>query len=234
MPRKSVRTTSYTRSGYTTRSRFRPARSAAIQFKRTAMNAAKRGLQLSRGEWKSIDTGSSSQVDTTTAVALVNGCARGDDINERTGRSILMRSVLVRLRHSATESTGSDQFHRVLLVYDRQANAAALTAAQVLTAATVDGLRNLENRNRFKILMDRTIPISSDNIGAVEVPKSGSIAWHQFYRKLRHPVTFNSGDAGTVADITSGSLYLVFIGSIAAGVNAGTCTYSVRVRYEDK
>jgi len=63
--------------------------------------------------------------------------------------------------------------------------------------------------------------------------ESGSERMFKFYRRLAHPVTFNSGDAGTVADITTGSLYLIYIGSIAAGATAGSIVGHCRIRYSD-
>ena len=55
----------------------------------------------------------------------------------------------------------------------------------------------------------------------------------KWYRRLNHPVTFNAGDAGTVADITTGSLYFLVVGSEAAGATAGTVSGRVRVRFDD-
>lgn len=178
------------------------------------------------GEFKSVDVTGTPATDTASGVLLLNGIARGDEIFERDGREVLMRSIQLTCQSNVTTGTGVDQTHRVLLVYDRQTNAAALTAAQVLTAVTVFSARNLENRRRFKILMDKRVTLNASG------EPNSNIIW-TFYRRLRHPITFNSGDAGTVADITTGSLYLVVVGNAAAGATAGTTSVYSRVRYTE-
>lgn len=203
-------------------------RDAAVALSRAASgpNVAQRGLALSTGEFKSVDTVVSQAIDQTGAVTLVNGIARGDEINERNGRELTMRSIQFNARAYATSGTGSDQIGRVLIVYDRQTNAAALTGAQVLASFDTNSPRNLENRRRFKILKDWRFPINAAG-------ESGSHRVLQFYRRLRHPVTFNSGDAGTVADITTGSIYVLSIGTNVAGATAGSLVGTCRIRYQD-
>lgn len=201
---------------------------------RAALVASRRGPPrpgISGSEFKSKDTYTGALVaDTTGAVVLLNGLARGADIADRDGREVLMRSIQINGVNNVTSGTGLDQTHRVLLVYDRQANAAAPTGAMILdtTAANVTlCVRNLENRKRFTILMDKVFRLNAND------EPGGGVAW-RFYRRLRHPVTFNAGNAGTIADITTGSLYLISLGSLAAGVTAGSCVANCRMRYEDK
>lgn len=195
--------------------------------RRRHINVATRGLQLSKGEFKSVDTHNNLAADTTSAVALLNGIARGDDITERIGREVVLKSIQIHARFNVATGTGVDQTQRLLIVYDRQTNGSALTAAQVLTSASTDAFRNLENRRRFKILYDKRVALSAS-------AESNSRVEMDLYRRLRHPVTFNSGDAGTVADIVTGSIYAVVIGSEAAGVTSGLITIGCRIRYQDK
>jgi len=209
----------------------RAAKIAAYREAPLLANLAVRGLNLAKGEFKAIDHSNTSDCNTTGTLALLNGIARGDDINERTGREVTLRSIELHVRCLATATTGLDQTHRVMLVYDRQTNAAALTFAQVLTATDTVAPRNLENRKRFKILMDRRVNLAG-NLAAA--PQGGSECSFDFYRRLRHPMTFNSGDAGTVADITTGSIYILFVGTVAPGAGAGSVNYYSRCRYEDK
>lgn len=206
------------------------AAAAAAAVARPQINRAVRGLQLGQGEFKSVDVTASLDSNTATSVALLNGIARGDEINERNGREVIMKSVQLNLQIFATAVTGVGSVCRVLLVYDRQTNAAALTAALVLQAATTLAGRSLENRRRFKIMMDRTYAVPSRIAATVSGPE---FIVDKFYRRLRHPITFNAGDAGTVADITTGSLYLICIGTEAAGATDGAINLFSRVRYQD-
>lgn len=209
----------------------RVKRDAAVAAARAAdvvmgTNSANRGLILARGEYKAVDVTTTVDSHTGTIVALLNGIARGDDISERNAREVVMKSIQFSYTAAVTPTTGVAQRCRVLLVYDRQTNATALTAAQVLTVADTLAPRNLENRKRFKILYDRTHALNAS-------AEPGSEVTRRFYRRLRHPVTFNSGDNGTVADIVTGSLYLVVVGSEATGPTDGTVTFHSRIRYLD-
>jgi len=206
----------------------RVARDAAAAVARRAPlvlgpNIAQRGLILNQGEFKAVDLSTQVIASTASTVTLLNGIARGDEINERIGREVTLRSIQI---SGTAAATATEQNHRVLIVYDRQTNAAALTAAQVLSAVTCYAPRNLENRKRFKILFDRTW-----HINGLAEPDSQHI--FKFYRRLAHPMTFNAGDAGTVADITTGSLYMVSIGTEAPGATAGSVVFSSRLRYTD-
>jgi len=156
----------------------RVARSARIAAYREApmlANLAVRGLNLAPGEFKAVDVHAATAVTTTPIVVLLNGIARGDDINERTGREVDMRSIQFSAQVRAATTTGVDQTHRVLIVYDRQTNAAAPTMAQVCESATIQAPRNLENRKRFSILFDKIYNLNA----ADESGSSRQIRWYR-------------------------------------------------------
>jgi len=203
----------------------RAARSAVVAAAR-GVNAATRGLQLSAGEFKSVDTNVAMAANVTTSVQLLNGIARGDDINQRNGREVTMKSIQLKGFMMATAGTGADQLIRTLIVYDRQTNAAALTALQVLTLADPIAPRNLENRRRFKILWDKTATINAAS-------EPGTMRYFEWYRRLAHPITFNTDGGATVAAITTGSLYAITIGTNAVGATAGYSQFNCRIRYVD-
>lgn len=208
---------------------------AAARRKRptAAAAAAPRALYVppSRGEWKHIDVYTGSIVaDTTGALGLINGCIQGADAINRIGRQITMRTVQINGLSSVTSATGLDQTHRVLIVYDSQPNGAALTIAQVLdtTAANVTlALRNTNGIRRFTVLMDKVVRLNSN------AEPGGAIAW-RLYRRINLPVVFNSGNAGTVADIDTGSMYLISVGNLGAGATAGSLVANIRIMFEDK
>lgn len=143
--------------------------------------------------------------------------------------NVTIRSIELRLLNFATAATGVDQVHRWIVVVDKQCNATALTGAALLNAATIYGLRLLENRKRFKILLDRPVSLNAS-------AEPGTFRYHHVYMKFRRPLVteYNTGNAGTVADIVSNSLYLYVIGSVAPGVTAGSCNGYARIRYTDQ
>lgn len=185
-----------------------------------------RGVQ---GELKSVDTTlstASTRPDTTGDVILLNGIARGDDINERVGRRVTIRSLEAHLYDTVTKDTGVDQVHRVLIVYDMQSNGTAPVVTDVLVSASTTSLKNLDNRNRFRILYDQawTLNASGESDSQKHITK---------YMRVNLPVQFNSGDAGTIADIQTGSIYFICLGSEVRGNTAGSINGRVRVRYSD-
>lgn len=179
-----------------------------------------------KGELKNVDTTVAQVADTTGAVTLINGIARGDDINERVGRQVILKYIQANIVNYVTPTTGIDQSHRMLIVLDRQANGAAPAITDVLVSASTVAMPNLDNRKRFRILFD-----SIKNMNASGEP--GSMIVQRVFKRVNIPVQFNSGDAGTVADIQTGALYLITLGSIAPGGTAGNFSGRIRVRYTD-
>jgi len=216
------------------------ARAAHAQAYREAdalANLAVRGLQLAPGELKSLDATGTGGVSSTGTISLLNGVPRGDDIDERVGRQITMKSIEFHLiaQHKAPEAGLIPATFRALIVYDRQTNGAALTVEQVLDSAAPGITRtivpkNLENRDRFLILRDMKFglaaSVATDFMSAPKVAK--------VYQGVTLPVTFNAGDAGTVADITTGSLYLILLSDQAVGdAHLPVATWASRIRFSD-
>lgn len=179
-------------------------------------------LQIQR-EYKA--TGDESgHVLTNPWFILLNGMTRGDDNNQRIGREVLMRSVLLSYSIAVNTVSGLDVRVRVMIVYDRQTNTLAPVITDILNSSNVVSIRNLSNVRRFSILYDVVHVLNS------YIEPFGQL-YRKYYRHLNHPVVYNSGNAGTVADIVTGSLYLVAFCSTA--VDSPTISYAARIRYTD-
>jgi len=148
------------------------------------------------------------------------------DIDERIGRQVRAMSLKWRATSLVVAGTGVDQVHRILILVDHQPNGAAPGITDVLTSASALAQLNPANRLRFKILLDKTIYLNASGEAA-----SGR-SW-QFSPSLGFEVLFNAGVAGTVADITTNSLYCVVIGNIAAGSTAGKLEYNAAFQFRD-
>lgn len=193
----------------------------------------RRRILRSGPEWKTIDKEISVDVNYDGGVNnlyLLNPIARGDDYTERIGRTVTLKSLQIKAQMYVTPTTGVDQVGRMLVVYDKQPNASAVTAAQLFNASADSTrpfqFRNLENRERFVVLADVTKTLSAS-------AESGSKAFFKIYKKLNLPMTFNSGDAGTIADIVTGSIYVVCTGSEASGATDAFCVGESRIRFID-
>lgn len=192
---------------------------------------------ISYPEKKSIDTGLAAMTFTAdavgaTAVQLLNGCMRGDDINNRQARQIQMKSILVRgvITPDPGAGTTEDQAVRYMIVYDKQPNpAAAPVPADFMDNILVTSPNNLANRERFVVLLDRELVV-----GRTANPGCATVAFCHEFLNVDLKTTFNATNGGTFADINTGALWMLTRGQeVAAGApyffNDATC----RVRFTD-
>lgn len=182
-----------------------------------------------RGELKYVDVPSGLVFTEAGAVLLLNGLAPGTGASQRIGKKIVNKSIQYRLSLDAG-SAGATIFRgfvRMLIVYDKQSNATAPTVAQILEQVAGSSHMNMDNRDRFTVLSDKQFAL--DQSGGHQ---SGQT---KMYKKLSLPTIFNAGTAGTVADITSGSIYLLYISENSAGsaTNTPLGTFTSRIRFDD-
>lgn len=217
--------------------------------------AAMQGRSVgSRGtpETKFVDTASFSAnfVSTATpptAVPLiipVQGAAAYNRIGQKiTLRSLRMRGLI------ANSATGIQILGRVLVVYDKQANAAlpvwtdvilAVTSAGAASSNITDGL-NMANRDRFIVLADEQINFPAiTNTGGVlsnlAFPQEKNPSMFNFDRFIPlkdMEMHFNNTNGGTYADIQTGSVSVFFAMEAGGTAASWTFTGSTRARYRD-
>lgn len=196
------------------------------------------------GERKVIDVLQTAFAPETTGtqLLLLNGCQVGTQNYNRIGRKIRMRSIAIRGQIQPTDTTIAATMCRMIIVYDRQTNGAAPTYANIMqsqditgtTASTAFSMVNLDNRDRFVIVRDKFYGFGAIDSTATQALSSASPGIYPIneYVKCKFETIFNTGSAGTVGDISSGSLYLFWVASnaSAAGVQA---TVSTRLRFDD-
>lgn len=186
-------------------------------------------------------------ISTTASINLLCIPQLGTDFTNRIGRKILIKSVYIR-GYVSTEAANSGfanslsvgtQLVRMIILADMQPNGAAPAATDILNTADSASQLNANNRDRFKIIKDKTwclggtrTSITANEVQAVAIsPQQFNLKW---YKRLNMETIFNAGNAGTIADINSGALYLVFIGNRAAGTNGDSNAFiSTRVRFLD-
>lgn len=177
-------------------------------------------------EYKTIDALSHTTQEPYTGAPVItclNQVARGDDYNERVGRSI--KNVSVQLDFDAyhnTTDTATFTVVRWILLIDKEANGAVPVTTDLLTAENTTAFRNLTNRRRFIILKDGRLHLDNNR-------ESRTV---KYFKHISLKTIFNSGDNGTVADIDSGSLILILI-SNAASDKKPLLQITSRVRFID-
>lgn len=184
------------------------------------------------GELKFVDVG--TRADTLTAsvttfttpgaVFLLNGIVPGSGADQRIGRVVTGKSIYVRgvFSMGATSTSGSPL--RILIVYDKQANATAFNTTDLLKQDDFRSGNNLSNRDRFTVIADMITPY----IGSGDKVQTN----FEIYKKLNLETQFNAGTAGSIGDITSGSIYIMFahFGIATAGP---VVNWWSRYRYRD-
>lgn len=161
-------------------------------------------------------------MSTTATFTLLNGLTLGNTTTNRTGQSI--RGVKSDFRFNMTGNALANAMQvRVLIVYDKQPNAAIFVIGDLLAATTPVSAYNFGNQNRFIILFDQSYSLSSLS-GDFTMNGTSIVTTNQH-------VDYNTGNAGTIADITTGSMYLVQFSDQA--VNTGAITFSHRYWFVD-
>jgi len=194
-------------------------------------------VMASVGELKAVTTSITGACNCNLVTCnLINGCTQGDEIDQRIGREIRMRHITIRgFFRGVADATAKSTCNRVLIVYDKQPNHAAMTGADLFdglatTPVDVTKMYNLDNRKRFTVLYDRLYPVDM-----MEYSKSAQKVPVYIDFPVNLPVIFNALGNATIASIETGSLYLVTMGdTIDAGDNESELICTARVRYEDK
>jgi len=218
-PAKRARTMVRAGTAYLTRPR-------SVAAPRTALFNASR---TRREEKKYHDTWNTAlQPGYSGAVYLLNGVAQGTDYNQRLGREMVMRSLVLRGNVNIDIGTTTQDNFRCMVVYDRQCNGGQPAVTDILddsvtTPQQTFAAMNLNNRDRFTVVLDRMYALSSSGANAV-------IQLDE-YRKLNTEVQF-SGTGNTDASIQTGALWLVVIGFVN-GSGASTANIMTRVRFTD-
>lgn len=160
-----------------------------------------------------------------TAGGLLNGLVPGASANERIGRKVTLKSILIRWSFHMTPTSAGTGALRILVVYDKQANAAAPAITDILLTDDFHSQNNLSNRDRFVTIFD-TI---TDAIGTAGPQTVSGVN----YKRLNFETLFNAGPAGTIGDISSGSVYIFIAQSGYIITNAADFTARCRIRYTD-
>lgn len=132
-----------------------------------------------------------------------------------------------RMRITGQFSDAASGNYRMLILLDRQCNGAAATAADVLGTTAVNGAFNHNTvigwgGSRFLVLKDIK--------GSVNLQQSGANKFDRmFWQYNRDVIVRYSGNAGTVSDVVSNNLVLLFVS------DTGTIDFSgvLQIKYTD-
>lgn len=228
-----------------------PSRSVSRQKKFRKVNPVSQSQVVpakSVVEIKSVDVNQGTltgNFSTTPTFILLNAMRLGTDFYQRVGRKIVMKSLRVTgiIVPSGSVAT-SASYMRMMVVYDKQSNGAAPAITDIITDVNGSGAtgtnsyagKNLNYRDRFVILRDHAMlgpivsaggAISTYSIDPAAKDNGYLIDW---YIPMDHEVVYRA-DVGSISDIATGGLYVIFYGSTATA--SWEFQGRARLRYKD-
>lgn len=173
----------------------------------------------------------SYNMDTTGSIALIATVPQGSSVSQRVGKKILWKSMQIRgnvyAGTTAIIPTGT-----WMIVYDRRPTGSLPAITDILVSANQNSFTNDSNAGRFKILkrMDYQF-VGAGNVGTSSDPAD---VVNEYLKLKNLPCVFKAAGTGAIADIEEGALYLITVGSNAAGATSGAqAGLAFRVRYVD-
>lgn len=161
----------------------------------------------------------------------LNVVDNGDLYNQKEGREITSRRIMIRGYVNNNNGTPADGVLRIMLVRYHHAKGATLTVPDVLyndgaAATSVNSMINMENKRQFDIIADTTF--GYDTTQHTQIP-------FKIKKKLDHKVIFNTErTSGTsAADIELNSLWFLAITNQATEANAPSITAEYRYSFCD-
>lgn len=222
-----------------------PVRAAYRAYPMSRVPAASRGYTPNTVEKKLYDVAPGTvAVSTTGSFTLLCVPQLGTDMMARIGRKIVMKSVYIRGRINTDGADNlnltqvSCQHVRMVIFVDFQPNGNAPATTDLLTTASPAAHLNINNRDRFKVLVDKEWVLDpwvyTTTATQAIITGANQVKLIRKYKKLNQEVIFNGVNGGTISDIVTGALYVFFIGDKALGTGTdAAATVSTRVRFVD-
>jgi len=216
--------------GYKRRGRYNKRSRRPINYMATAQKGlflAGKALSVAQGVKAIVNsekhtysrTISSSTIGNTGTMTEITNVPQGDDFCDRTGRSILAKSVELNgwvFKNSSATTT----VLRVIIFKDLNADGSNPTATDLLTADNTYSLRNPapHQMKRFKIMLDKNYFLDDAKSKMAKV---------HFFRELNHHIKY----ASTSADSNEGSLWVYLVSN--ESTNLPTLNLESRLRFYD-
>lgn len=213
-------------------------------------------------ELKSVDVATATfPLGTTANFGVTNVPVEGASFYNRIGRRIRMKSLhingFITISGGNAAALTSPSYARIMVIYDRQANGANPAIADILTSVTaagatastvLDGI-NMNNRDRFSVLMDEKVllppigingatPANTSSLVSMDPnanagdARQGQMNVNRFI-KLKGLETHYKATAGAIADISTGALTLVTFGDDANATAAYNFKWTSRLKFFD-
>jgi len=196
-----------------------------------------RGLKRSLGmdgQTKAVDVlDATYTMSTTPSFTLVNSVRPGYSFNNRVGRTICLKSLVIKglMKYVNTSVQGG----RILVVYDKQSNGTQPQFSDIMQSCdeagtvqfTMTAQYNINNRDRFVILYDR---IYGKYMLVTPTIQESLISTKIDLENLQTQYMSDSAPT-TIADVATGALWFITCGDRASATD--TFYGSLRLRFTD-
>lgn len=164
-------------------------------------------------------------------LTLLNGLSQGTTPTTRVGSKIVMTAI--NIKGIITIATQTQEWLSIHLIYDKAPQGTAISKGNIFDLTGLDRhtpyggpFRNVQiNMDRYKILKTWDIYLDGDS-------KDGKNCRRiDYYKKVKLPVQYSTGNLGTISDIYGGSLYL----AICAETDFASLSVSIgsRINFKD-
>jgi len=170
-------------------------------------------------------------MDTTGSITMLNGVATGTDFTNRIGRKVVWKSFLVQGHSIPQDASVSPNLGRVMIIYDTQPNGALPAMTDVLVTADATSPLQLNNRDRFRVLWDKRVVNGVYADAATQATADQTIKEIRKYKKCNLQTIYD-GTTAAIADIQSGCIFLLTIGTQASGASYNA-RLNIRLRFND-
>jgi hypothetical protein len=174
---------------------------------------------------------------------------KGTNQNQRVGRKVSVHKIKIKGQvtipaQAATNSAKTGSKIRILLVQDKQTNAAQAQGEQIMQAPgtatstlATNSFQSLANFGKFRVIKDLSIIADDPNFSSTQTADTydtnGKVYEFSMNAIFKKPVVvhFNSANNGTVADIVDNSFHIIANTSSAGFVPV--IDYNCRTVYTD-
>lgn len=166
-----------------------------------------------------------------TITNSINLIAQGVTESERIGRKCTLKKIGWKfdIQLLAATTPTANEVVRVIMYVDKQTNGAAATALNLLQTDDFQSFNNLENKGRFRTLMDRTYAFNPSISGdGTTIDTSTLTICDSFYKNVNLPIEF-SGATGAITEVRSNNVGVLILSKVG-----GVSVFSskIRLRFE--
>lgn len=196
-------------------------------YKKKTYKPRNKVLLTSQIEMKKMMATFTTGCNQTGPLTIMNGLVKGTDEFERVGRKVTIKSIHLKGILQVYPATGVDQFHRIIVVRQKQTiNTPSPQVLDVLATTDIYSLRNKTKLTNYQVLYDKIFQLNAAN-------ESGAQKIFNFYKKCNIITTYNAGNAGSYGDLEHNALYFITLGSEAPGTTGGTFKGQCQINFTD-